>query len=134
MHKRGCARTAADSNGARARAWKYHPRRRADSLALEVTVCHSPPGTSKGNKIEHRMFSAISLNWRGLPLVSYETVVNLIASTKNARGLRITAVLDERAYETGVKISDEEMARLNLKPHHTSPDWNYTIAPRGGSG
>ncbi len=122
------------SNGARTRAWKYHLQQLADALGLEVTVCHYPPGTSKWNKIEHRMFSAISLNWRGQPLVSYETVVNLIASTRNASGLRIKAVLDEREYETGVKISDEEMARLNLTRHRTYPDWNYTIAPCGASG
>ncbi len=119
------------SNGARNRAWKYHLQRLADKLGLAITVCHYPPGTSKWNKIEHRMFSFISLNWRGQPLVSYETVVNLIASTRTTSGLHLKAVLDEREYELGVKISDEEMARLNLTRHRTHPDWNYTIAPHG---
>lgn len=118
------------SNGARNRAWKFHLQRLADKLGLEITVCHYPPGTSKWNKIEHRMFSYISLNWRGQPLVSYETVVNLISSTKTKTGLRVKAALDEREYEAGVKIPDEEMARLNLKRHRTHPDWNYTLAPR----
>ncbi len=121
-------------NGARNRAWKYHLQRLADTLGLKITVCHYPPGTSKWNKIEHRMFSYISLNWRGQPLVSYETVVNLIASTRTKSGLRVKAVLDEREYEAGVKISDEDMARLNLKHHRTHPNWNYTIAPRSSSG
>ncbi|MGH2498735.1 MAG: ISAzo13 family transposase, partial [Candidatus Limnocylindria bacterium] len=121
------------SNGARNRAWKYHLQRLADKLGLQITVCHYPPGTSKWNKIEHRMFSQISLNWRGLPLVSYETVVNLISSTRTTTGLRVKARLDERAYQAGVKISDQDMAGLRLKPHRSHPLWNYTIAPRGSS-
>jgi len=122
------------SNGARNRAWKYHLQQFADQMGFYVTVCHYPPGTSKWNKIEHRMFSFISLNWKGRPLVSYETVVNLIGATRTKTGLRIKAALDTREYEAGVKISDEEMERINLRPHNTNPFWNYTISPRGDLG
>jgi transposase len=118
------------SNGARNRAWKYYLQEFADQIGLDVTVCHYPPGTSKWNKIEHRMFSFISLNWKGQPLVSYETVVNLIGATRTKAGLRIKAALDTREYEAGVKISDEDMERINLRPHSTNPPWNYTISPR----
>jgi hypothetical protein len=118
------------SNGSRNRAWKYYLQQFADQADLEVTVCHYPPGTSKWNKIEHRMFSFISLNWKGQPLVSYETVVNLIGATRTKTGLRVKAELDARQYEAGVKISDEEMQRINLRPHSTNPLWNYTISPR----
>ena len=118
------------SNGSRNRAWKYYLQQFADQLGLEVTVCHYPPGTSKWNKIEHRMFSFISLNWKGQPLVSYETVVNLIGATRTKTGLRVKAELDPRQYEAGVKISDEEMQQINLRPHSTNPLWNYTISPR----
>jgi hypothetical protein len=105
------------SNGTRNRAWKYHLQQFADQMRSEVTVCHYPPGTSKWNKIEHRMFSFISLNWKGRPLVSYETVVNLIGATRTKTGLRIKAALDTRQYEAGAKIPDEEMERINLRPH-----------------
>jgi hypothetical protein len=117
------------SNGSRNRAWKFHLQQLADELGLDVTVCHYPPGTSKWNKIEHRMFSFISLNWKGQPLVSYETVVNLIGSTRTQTGLRVKATLDSREYEVGVKITDQDMDRLNLRLHRTHPQWNYTIAP-----
>ena len=117
------------SNGSRNRAWKYHLQQLADQLGRELTVCHYPPGTSKWNKIEHRMFSFISLNWKGQPLVSYETVVNLIGTTRTRGGLRVKAALDSGSYELGVKIPDAEMARLHLKPHRTLPAWNYTLAP-----
>ena len=119
------------SNGSRNRAWKYHLQQLADQSGLIVTVCHYPPGTSKWNKIEHRMFSFISLNWQGKPLVSYETVINLIGATRTATGLRVKAKLDTRYYEAGVKISDEEMKRISLRTHSTNPEWNYTISPRG---
>jgi hypothetical protein len=125
------------SNGIRNRAWKYHLQRFADETGIQVTVCHYPPGTSKWNKIEHRMFSFISLHWRGQPLVSYETVLHLIGSTRTKTGLRVEARLDRRAYEAGEKISEAEMKSLNLQPHRVQPDWNYTIAPRSrhrGSG
>jgi len=118
------------SNGSRNRAWKYYLQQFVDQGRLEVTVCHYPPGTSKWNKIEHRMFSFISLNWKGQPLVSYETVVNLIGATRTQTGLRVKAELDAKQYEAGVKISDEEMERINLRPHNTNPLWNYTISPR----
>ncbi len=115
------------SNGSRNRAWKYHLQQLADHLGVAITVCHYPPGTSKWNKIEHRMFSFISLNWRGRPLVSYETVVNLISATRTRAGLRVKAILDPRSYEAGTKISDEEMEAIRLERHVRYPDWNYTI-------
>lgn len=118
------------SNGSGNRAWKYHLQQLSDQAGLEVTVCHYPPGTSKWNKIEHRMFSFISLNWKGQPLVSYETVVNLIGATRTQTGLRVKARLDAKWYEAGLKIPDEEMERINLRPHSTHPVWNYTISPR----
>jgi hypothetical protein len=93
-------------------------------------VGHYPPGTSKWNKIEHRMFSFISLNWKGEPLVSFETVVNMISATKTKQGLRVKAILDRSRYETGVKISKEQMKELNLKPHQQNPEWNYSLLPR----
>ena len=117
------------SNGSRSRAWKYYLQRFADEFGLQVSVCHYPPGTSKWNKIEHRMFSYISMNWRGRPLVSYETVLNLIGSTRTRTGLRVKAKLDRRVYKTGVKISDEQMQKVNIEPHTTHPKWNYTISP-----
>jgi hypothetical protein len=122
------------SNGSRNRAWKYHLQEFADQSGLAITVCHYPPGTSKWNKIEHRMFSFISLNWQGKPLVSYETVINLIGATRTATGLRVKAKLDTRLYEAGVKITDEEMKQLNLRTHRTNPEWNYTIGPHNYPG
>lgn len=120
------------SNAARNRAWKYHLQQFSDEAELEVVVGHYPPGTSKWNKIEHRMFSFISMNWKGEPLVSFETVVNMISATKTNQGLRIKAVLDRRRYETGVKISKEQMKTLNLQPHRQNPEWNYSLLPRSG--
>lgn len=119
------------SNGSRNRAWKYHLQQFADQSGLAITVCHYPPGTSKWNKIEHRMFSFISLNWQGKPLVSYETVINLIGATRTTTGLRVKAKLDTRFYEAGVKITDEEMEQINLRSHRKHPEWNYTISPHG---
>jgi hypothetical protein len=118
------------SNGSRNRAWKYYLQQWADQFDLEVTVCHYPPGTSKWNKIEHRLFSFISLNWKGQPLVSYETMVNLIGATRTKTGLRVRAELDAKQYEAGVKIPDREMERINLRPHSVNPLWNYTISAR----
>ena len=118
------------SNGSRNRAWKYYLQQFSDRSNLAVTVCHYPPGTSKWNKIEHRMFSFISLNWQGQPLVSYATVVNLIGTTRTKSGLRVRAKLNTKFYEAGLKITDQEMKQLNLRPHTTHPAWNYTIAPR----
>jgi hypothetical protein len=117
------------SNGSRRRGWKYNLQRFADEFDVSVTVCHFPPGTSKWNKIEHRMFSFISLNWRGKPLVSYQTVVNLIGATRTKRGLRIKAKLDTNEYEKGIVITQEEMESINIRHHRTHPKWNYTIAP-----
>jgi Rhodopirellula transposase DDE domain len=118
------------SNGNRQRAWKLHLQELSDETGIAITVCHYPPGTSKWNKIEHRLFSFISLNWRGKPLVNYETVVNLIGGTRTRNGLKVKAVLDTNQYETGLTISDEEIEQLNLKRHKLHPDWNYTLLPR----
>lgn len=118
------------SNGSRNRSWKFELQRLADQLSLAISVCHYPPGTSKWNKIEHRMFSFISLNWKGEPLVSYETVLNLISATKTRSGLKVKAKLDQREYERGVTISDEQMASINIKGHKARPELNYTIRPR----
>jgi Rhodopirellula transposase DDE domain len=118
------------SNGNRQRAWKLHLQELSDETGMAITVCHYPPGTSKWNKIEHRLFSFISLNWKGKPLVNYETVVNLIGGTRTRSGLKVKAVLDTNQYETGVTISDEEIDQLRLKRHQLHPDWNYTLLPR----
>jgi len=101
-----------------------------DETGLWVTVCHLPPGTSKWNKIEHRLFSYISMNWRGRPLVSHEVVVKLIGATMNRSGLRVRARLDKRKYPLKVKVSDEDMESLNIEPHEFHGEWNYTIKPR----
>lgn len=93
-------------------------------------VCHYPPGTSKWNQVEHRLFSFITMNWRGRPLLSYEAVVNLIGGTTTKSGLRVKALLDTHEYEPGQKITDEEMRSLRLKPHRFHGDWNYTLQPR----
>lgn len=116
------------SNASRSRGWKYHLQQLANEFGLAVTVCHYPPGTSKWNKIEHRMFSFISLNWQGQPLISYQTVVNLIARTRTRSGLRIKAKLDQREYQKGIPITMEQMKSVNLQPHKTHPQWNYTIS------
>lgn len=117
------------SNSSRTRAWKYFLRQLSKDLHLGVTVCHYPPGSSKWNKIEHRMFSYISLNWKGQPLVDYETIINLIGSTRTKTGLKVSARLDPRTYDTGLEISDKEMATIAIERHATNPQWNYTILP-----
>ncbi len=117
------------SNGSRRRGWKYHLQELTDELHIPVTVCHYPPGTSKWNKIEHRMFSFISLNWQGIPLDDYATVVSLIGATRTKEGLRVDARLDRRSYELRQKISKTDMATVQLRPHETHPMWNYTILP-----
>ncbi len=119
-------------NGNRRRAWKVHLQELADDIDLEVTVCHYPPRTSKWNKIEHRMFSFISLNWKGQPLVDYESVINLIGNTTTRSGLKVAARLDVQEYATRVEYTDQEMEELELKPHKNFPDWNYTVLPRSG--
>jgi Rhodopirellula transposase DDE domain len=121
---------AGGSNGSRLRAWKVHLQSLADRLGVAVTVCHYPPGTSKWNKVEHRLFSFISMNWRGRPLLSYEAVVNLIGGTTTKSGLRVKALLDTREYEPGEKITDDEMRTLRMTPHRFHGDWNYTFQPR----
>lgn len=118
------------SNGYRIRLWKFELQRFVDETGLDVSVCHLPPGTSKWNKIEHRLFSYISMNWRGQPLVSHEVVVKLIGATMNKTGLKVKATLDKRKYPLKVKVSDEDMASLNIKPHKFHGEWNYTIEPR----
>jgi len=115
------------SNGHRVRAWKTNLAILAKETGLSITVVHYPPGTSKWNKIEHRMFSFITMNWRGRPLDSYRTVVELIASTTTKTGLRIKAARDEEFYETGIKVTNEQFAAVPLKPHKFHSDWNYTI-------
>jgi hypothetical protein len=121
---------AGGSNGARLRLWKLELQRLADQTRLAITVCHFPPGTSKWNKIEHRLFSFISSNWRGEPLRDYETIVQLISRTATATGLRVTCRLDRRKYPPGRKVTDAEMASLHLERHKFHGDWNYTIRPR----
>jgi len=117
------------SNGYRVRLWKWELQRLADQTGLEIAVCHFPPGTSKWNKVEHRLFSFISSNWRGEPLRDYETVVGLIACTTTAKGLRVTCRLDRRKYLPGRKITPEQMASINLKPERFHGEWNYVIYP-----
>ena len=121
---------AGGSNGNRLRAWKLHLQQMADQMRIPITVCHYPPGTSKWNKIEHRLFSFISLNWRGQPWINYETIINLIGGTKTRTGLKVKAVLDTNEYETGIKVSDEQLGEIQLRRHKVHPAWNYTISPR----
>jgi hypothetical protein len=118
------------SNGYRLRAWKVALQRLATETGLRISVCHFPPGTSKWNKIEHRMFCYITQNWRGRPLVSHEAIVNLIGSTRTKTGLTIRAKLDTHAYPLGIKISDDEMVGVDIKPATFHGEWNYTILPQ----
>ncbi len=118
------------SNGSRCRLWKVALQELANDLRLWIRVCHFPPGTSKWNKIEHRMFSHITQNWRGRPLVSHEVIINLIANTATQQGLIVKAELDTGSYPTGIKVSDKEFALVNLVPDKFHGEWNYTIAPR----
>jgi hypothetical protein len=120
---------AGGSNGNRLRAWKVNLQHFADQIQIPITVCHYPPGTSKWNKIEHRLFSFISLNWKGEPLINYETIINLIGATKTRAGLKVKAVLDRNEYETGIKVSNEELEAVRLRRHKLHPEWNYTIVP-----
>ncbi|MFZ1985382.1 MAG: ISAzo13 family transposase [Desulfatitalea sp.] len=117
------------SNGSRLRLWKVELQKLANETGLCIAVCHFPPGTSKWNKIEHRLFSFISSNWRGEPLRDHETIVKLISKTTTAKGLKVTCRLDRRKYPTGRKVTNEEMERLNLVRHKFHGDWNYTIRP-----
>jgi len=121
---------AGGSNSYRTRLWKYQLQKLADETGLHVAVCHFPPGTSKWNKIEHRMFCHITANWRGRPLETREVIVNLIANTHTSKGLTIQADLNVNSYPKGIKISDEEMARLNVTPADFHGEWNYSLSPR----
>lgn len=117
------------SNGHRVRLWKRELQKLSNELAIDITVCHYPPGTSKWNKIEHRMFSFITKNWRGKPLIDRQTVVELIGNTTTKSGLKIKAVLDESVYQKGIKITDEEMQSLNIERLDFHGEWNYKIKP-----
>ena len=117
------------SNGSRVRLWKLELQHLADETGLEISVCHLPPGTSKWNKIEHRLFSFISQNWRGKPLVSHEVILNLIAATTTRAGLKVRAKLDTNAYPSGVKVSKQQVAGIQLSPDSFHGEWNYTIHP-----
>jgi hypothetical protein len=117
------------SNGSRCRLWKVALQNLANRLKMPIQVCHFPPGTSKWNKIEHRMFCHITQNWRGRPLVSHQVIVQLIANTATSKGLKIRAELDTRSYPAGTKVSDERLAAVNLQPHKFHGDWNYTVMP-----
>jgi hypothetical protein len=123
---------AGGSNGPRVRLWKWELQRLANRTGLTITVCHFPPGTSKWNKIEHRLFSHIAMNWRGKPLVSLAAIVSLIASTHNRSGLRVRSEIDRRHYTDGVTVTDAQMATVHLERHAFHGDWNYTISPRHG--
>jgi hypothetical protein len=118
------------SNGSRLRLWKLELQKLSDETGLAISVCHFPPGASKWNKIEHRLFSFISSNWRGEPLRDYETIVQLIARTTTVKGLKVTCRLDRRKYPIGRKVTDEEMNRVNLKRNKFHGEWNYTIRPK----
>ena len=121
------------SNGSRLRLWKLELQKLADQTGLAISVCHFPPGTSKWNKVEHRLFSFITSNWRGEPLRDYETIVNHIANTTMTKGLKVKCRLDRRKYPTGRRVSDEEMERVNVERNRFHGDWNYVIRPRAKS-
>jgi len=116
------------SNASRSRLWKFYLQKFANKTGLKITVCHFPPGTSKWNKIEHKMFSFISMNWRGKPLINYEIIINLIEGTKTKKGLKIKAKMDKRIYELKQKVSNEEFKKINFLRHEINPQWNYTLS------
>lgn len=117
------------SNGYRIKLWKTELQKLANEIKMEITVCHFPPGTSKWNKIEHRLFSHITMNWKGIPLGDYETVVQLIGAVKTKGGLKVKARLDLNEYEKGKMVTDKEIGKVNIKGHKFHPEWNYTIKP-----
>jgi hypothetical protein len=123
---------AGGSNGPRVRLWKWELQQFANRTGLSITVCHFPPGTSKWNKIEHRLFSHIAMNWRGQPLVSLVAIVSLIGRTHTSTGLRVRSELDRGKYPQGVVVTDQQMARVQLAPHAFHGEWNYTIRARSG--
>ena len=118
------------SNGSRVRLWKWELQRLADRLGIPISVCHLPPGTSKWNKIEHRLFSFISQNWRGKPLLTHATILDLIAGTTTATGLTVRCVLDTGKYPAKQEVTSDQMASIRLTPDRFHGDWNYTIRPR----
>jgi transposase len=118
------------SNGSRIRLWKVELQKLADELGMQISVCHFPPGTSKWNKIEHRLFSFISMNWRGQPLLTYQVIISLIAATTTREGLKVRAALDPARYPSGIKVSDAAVKELKLKPARFHGNWNYSLAPR----
>ncbi len=120
---------AGGSNGSRVRLWKWELQQFANRTGLAITVCHFPPGTSKWNKIEHRLFSHIAMNWRGKPLVDLATIVSLIGATTSTAGLRVRSELDDRVSAKGIAITDTHMTRVQLTPHTFDGDWNYTLHP-----
>jgi len=120
------------SNGSRVRLWKIELQKFVDEIGVPVTVCHLPPGTSKWNKIEHRLFSFITKNWRGKPLVSHQAIVQLIGATTTQKGLKVRAEIDRNTYPAGIKISNAQMAALAIERHEFHGDWNYTLQPRPG--
>jgi hypothetical protein len=121
---------AGGSNGPRLRLWKWELQRFANRTGLSITICHFPPGTSKWNKIEHRLFSHIAMNWRGKPLVSLAAIVNLIGSTRTGAGLRVRSEIDRNSYPMGVVVTDDQMAQVLLQPHRFHGEWNYSIRPK----
>lgn len=121
------------SNSSRARAWKIELQKLCDRFGISVTVCHYPPGASKWNPIEHRAFSAISLNWAGRPLDSHETVLNYLRTTTNQKGLEVRATLDTRHYSVGTKVDPRQFRAINIASHRTLAAWNYTISPSTAS-
>ena len=120
------------SNGPRIRLWKVELQKLADQTGLTVAVCHLPPGTSKWNKIEHRLFSFITQNWRGQPLLTHATMVSLISATTTATGLKVRCEVDRRRYRRGIKVSDAQLAAVQLEREAFHGDWNYTIRPAAG--
>jgi hypothetical protein len=118
------------SNGGRVRLWKLKLQGLADEVGIPIRVSHYPPGTSKWNKIEHRLFSFITMNWRGEPLISHEVMLNLIANTKTKTGLSVKAELDKREYPKGIKVPDVEFAAINMVRDDFHGEWNYSISPR----
>jgi len=121
---------AGGSNGSRLRLWKIELQKLADEIGLRIAVCHFPPGTSKWNKIEHRLFSYITQNWRGKPLRSFQTIVNLIAATTTKTGLKVHAELNTETYQPGIKVSDADLAQVKIRRDKFHGDWNYEIEPR----
>jgi len=118
------------SNGSRVRLWKLELQKLADELDIPISVCHLPPGTSKWNKIEHRLFSFITSNWRGKPLISHQVIVQLIGATTTKNGLKVRCQLDPMTYPAGIKVSDDELAAVNITRHEFHGEWNYTISPK----